>query len=150
MNNFLTIFGMQIEPVSLIIFIAIIGIIFLFYRIQKTEKLDFADMITKNGRSVSLTKVLQLVGGVTSTWVIIKLTLSGTLAMEMFAVYLTYVASIEGFSKFMAAKYRYEEKSVKDNFQNESTYRQYPYENDPMMDVDPPSREDVERDRFPK
>ena len=150
MNNFLTIFGMQIEPVSLIIFIAIIGIIFLVYRIQKTEKLDFADMITKNGRSVSLTKVLQLVGGVTSTWVIIKLTLSGTLAMEMFAVYLTYVASIEGFSKFMAAKYRYEEKSVKDNFQNESTYRQYPYENDPMMDVDPPSREDVERDRFPK
>lgn len=125
----INILGTPVEITTIVIFLAIIGIIYLFYRIQKTEKLDFADMITKNGKTVSLTKILQLVGGITSTWVIIKLTLNGTLAMDMFAVYLTYVASIEGFSKFMAAKYRYEEKSVREaQYQEPSTYIEQTYQ----------------------
>lgn len=125
----INILGTPVEITTIVIFLAIAGIIYLFYRIQKTEKLDFADMITKNGKTVSLTKILQLVGGITSTWVIIKLTLNGTLAMDMFAVYLTYVASIEGFSKFMAAKYRYEEKSVREaQYQEPSTYIEQTYQ----------------------
>lgn len=125
----INILGTPVEITTIVIFLAIIGIIYLFYRIQKTEKLDFADMITKNGKTVSLTKILQLVGGITSTWVIIKLTLNGTLAMDMFAVYLTYVASIEGFSKFMAAKYRYEEKSVREaQYQEPSAYIEQTYQ----------------------
>lgn len=125
----INILGTPVEITTIVIFLAIIGIMYLFYRIQKTEKLDFADMITKNGKTVSLTKILQLVGGITSTWVIIKLTLNGTLAMDMFAVYLTYVASIEGFSKFMAAKYRYEEKSVREaQYQEPSTYIEQTYQ----------------------
>lgn len=93
---------------------ALIGVLFLFWRIQRTEKLDFADMITKDGRSVSLTKILQLVGGITATWIVIKLTLTGTLTEAVFGLYLTYVGAIEGYSKFVAAKYNYNEKSVKD------------------------------------
>lgn len=125
----INILGTPVEVTTIVIFLAIAGIIYLFYRIQKTEKLDFADMITKNGKTVSLTKILQLVGGITSTWVIIKLTLNGTLAMDMFAVYLTYVASIEGFSKFMAAKYRYEEKSVREaQYQEPTSYVEQPYQ----------------------
>lgn len=128
-TSVINILGTPVEITTIVIFLAIAGIIYLFYRIQKTEKLDFADMITKNGKTVSLTKILQLVGGITSTWVIIKLTLNGTLAMDMFAVYLTYVASIEGFSKFMAAKYRYEEKSVREaQYQDPSTYIEQTYQ----------------------
>jgi len=107
------IFGMQINLTGVAIALVIFGILFLFYRIQKSDKLDFADMITKDGKAVSLTKVLQLIGGMSATWVIIKLTLTGGLTEAIFGLYLTYVGAIEGYSKFVAAKYGYAEKSVK-------------------------------------
>lgn len=107
--------GYELNLMSVMIFVMLFGIWFLFYRIQRSAKLDFADMITKDGKSVSLTKVLQLIGGITSTWVIIKLTSSGALSESIFGVYLTYVGAIEGYSKYVAAKYNYSEKSVKAN-----------------------------------
>jgi uncharacterized membrane protein len=97
-----------------IIFVAIVALIVLFYRIQVSQKLDFTDMITKDGRAVSLTKVLQLIGGVTGTWIMIKLTLTGGLTEALFGLYLTYVGAIEGYSKYVSAKYNYTETSVKD------------------------------------
>lgn len=108
------IFGYEISLMNLAILVALFGVLYLFYRIQKTEKLDFADMITKNGRAVSLTKVLQLIGGVTATWVVIKFTLVNQLNEGIFGLYLAYVAGVEGYSKFVAAKYKYEEQSVRD------------------------------------
>jgi len=107
-------FGYTFNVMAISIMLVLAFILFLFYRIQKDEKLDFADLITKDGRSVSLTKVLQLVGGITSTWIMIKLTLTGGLTEALFGLYLTYVGAIEGYSKFVAAKYNYNEKSVKD------------------------------------
>jgi len=108
------IYGYHINFMGLLL--AIIGLSFgiLFYNIQKSNKLDFADMITKDGRAVSLTKVLQLVGGITSTWIMIKLTLTGGLTEALFGLYLTYVGAIEGYSKYVSAKYGYKETSVKD------------------------------------
>ena len=107
-------FGFSINLISVAIFLVMFGLLIMFLRIQFSQKLDFADMLTKDGKAVSLTKVLQLIGGVTATWVIIKLTLSAALSAEIFGIYLMYVASIEGYSKFIAAKYNYQEKSVKD------------------------------------
>jgi hypothetical protein len=108
------IFGYEFNLMAITIGVLILGILYLFYRIQKAEKLDFADMLTKDGRAVSLTKVLQLIGGLTSTWIMIKLTLTGGLTEALFGLYLTYVGAIEGYSKFVAAKYNYSETSVKD------------------------------------
>lgn len=80
--------------------------IFLFYRAQKNKELNWTDLITaKDSSSVSLTKVLQLVGGVVGTWIMIKTTLQGKITWDLFAIYLSYSASIEGFSKFISAKY---------------------------------------------
>lgn len=111
-------FGYTFNMMAIMIMSVLAIILFLFYRIQRTQKLDFADLITKDGRSVSLTKVLQLIGGITATWVIIKLTLTGGLTEALFGLYLTYVGAIEGYSKFVAAKYNYTEKSVKDASQS--------------------------------
>ena len=109
-----SIHGHNLNLMSLIIFVVLLGVLFMFYKIQKSERLDFADMITKDGRAVSLTKVLQLIGGITATWIMIKLTLMGGLSEALFGLYLTYVGAIEGYSKFVAAKYGYQEKSVKE------------------------------------
>jgi hypothetical protein len=115
------VFGFNISLMNATIFIVLIGMLMLFRRIQASEKLDFADMITKDGRAVSLTKVLQLIGGITATWVIVKLTLAGGLNEGLFGVYLAYVGAIEGYSKFVAAKYGYTEKSIKDADQASKT-----------------------------
>jgi hypothetical protein len=110
----INLFGYNLNLMGILIGIILIGVFTLFYRIQTSSKLDFADLITKDGKSVSLTKMLQLIGGLTATWVMIKLTLTGGLTEALFGLYLTYVGAIEGYSKFVAAKYGYSEKSVKD------------------------------------
>jgi len=109
-----TLFGASLNMMGLAVILIFVGILVLFWRIQRSEKLDFADLITKDGRAVSLTKVLQLIGGLLSSWVIVKLTLTGGLTEAVFGLYLTYVGAIEGYSKFVAAKYNYKETSVKD------------------------------------
>lgn len=109
----LSIYGYEINLMAVSILILLLGVLFLFWRIQRSEKLDFADIITKNGKSVSLTKVLQLIGGLTATWIMIKLTLTGGLTESLFGIYLTYVGGVEAYSKFVSAKYGYNEKSVR-------------------------------------
>lgn len=106
--------GYNFNLLAVLIGVIMVGILWMFWHIQRTEKLDFADMITKDGRSVSLTKVLQLLGGVTATWVMIKLTLTNSLSESLFGIYLTYVGAIEGYSKYVAAKYGYQETGVRD------------------------------------
>jgi hypothetical protein len=113
--------GIEVNGMAVAIIGMLFGLLFLFWRIQKRQKLDFADMITKDGRSVSLTKVLQLIGGLTSTWIMVKLTLTGGLTEALFGLYLTYVGAIEGYSKFVAAKYNYKETSVKDAGDSDDT-----------------------------
>lgn len=108
------IFGYNINLLALLIGLIILGILWFAYTIQKSNKLDFADMITNDGRKVSLSKVLQLVGGLTATWIMIKLTLTNTLTDILFGTYLTYVGAIEGYAKFVAAKYGYSETGIKD------------------------------------
>lgn len=117
----LDLFGYEINmmAVSLVIMLGIV--LFLFWRIQRTDKLDFADMITKDGQAVSLTKILQLIGGLTSTWIMIKLTLTGGLTETILGIYLAYVAGVEGYSKYVAAKYNYSEKSVRSVKQSDAT-----------------------------
>lgn len=65
----------------------------------------WTDMITRDGTKVSTTKLLQLVGGVVATWVIIQLTIQEKITWDLFAIYLAYVASIDGYSKFILARY---------------------------------------------
>lgn len=114
-NAFLiNVFGYQFNLMTILIMGIIFGILFMFYKIQTSERLDFADMFTKDGRKVSSTKVLQFIGGISSTWFIVKTGLQGTLTPEIFGIYLAYVASIEGFSKFISAKYNYTETSLRD------------------------------------
>lgn len=110
----LSMFGMNINTPAVFIGLIIVGLLFLFYRIQKKDKLDFADMITKDGRTVSLTKVLQLVGGLTATWIMIKMTLTNSMTEGLLGVYLAYVGAVEAYSKYVAAKHNYKEHSVRD------------------------------------
>jgi hypothetical protein len=95
----------SVNVYGLIIFILATLFIFALWRAQCNKKLDWLDMLTRDGTKVSTTKILQLIGGVVGTWIVVQLTLKGTLTWDMFAIYLAYVASIDGFSKLLLAKY---------------------------------------------
>jgi hypothetical protein len=67
-------------------------------------------MITENNQitgktQASLTKILQLIGGITATFIVIKMVLTRTLTWDIFAIYLAYVASVDSFNRFLLAKY---------------------------------------------
>lgn len=83
-------------------------IAYVFIKAQYKKQLDWRDLITRtNTNKVSLSKVLQMVGGITATWVIIKTTVvtNGQLSWELFTAYLAYVGSVEAYSKFVANRY---------------------------------------------
>ena len=108
----LDLFGYRLNLMTVLIVGLLAMMFYTFYYVQKNRLLDFTDLLTNDGRKVSGTKTMQVIAGVASTWVVLKTGLAGTLSPELFGVYLAYMASVEGFSKFIAAKYNYRETSV--------------------------------------
>lgn len=77
---------------------------------RRTGAIDWADLVTSVDQGTglvkaSLPKILQLIGGITATFIVIKLTLQNAINWDIFGIYLTYVAGVESFSRFMLAKY---------------------------------------------
>lgn len=81
-------------------------LVYLLWSAHKVGDVSWTDMITsKASNRISLTKFLQLVGGLTGTWIMIYMTLHDRLTYDIFVIYLTYVGACEGFSKYISAKY---------------------------------------------
>jgi hypothetical protein len=97
--------GYSFNIYGVVLLVLLVLFIFAMWRAQVAKRLDWLDMLTRDGTKVSTTKILQLVGGVVATWIVVQITLKGQLTWDMFAIYLAYVASIDGFSKLLLAKY---------------------------------------------
>lgn len=96
----------QFDMYALLIGVILLFIAYLLFGANRVGKLDWTDLITsKNSNKVSLTKLLQLIGGITATWIMIYITMHSALTPELFLTYLVYVGAIDGWSKFVAAKY---------------------------------------------
>jgi hypothetical protein len=94
------------EFFGIILMFIFLFFIIAFWRAQKEEKLDWTDIIKAKGtNSVSLTKLLNFIGGIVGTWIVIKLTLTGKITWEIFGLYLLYVGSIEAYSKYTAGRF---------------------------------------------
>ena len=90
---------------AIVIIILALLLFYMIWNANKTGDLNWTDMITSSPRKVSLTKLLQLVGGITATWIMVFITLQDKLSSELLITYLTYVGAIEGWSKYVAARY---------------------------------------------
>lgn len=104
-SSMVTIMGQEINIYGAVIMLFFAMFLIALWRAQKAKRLDWLDMLTRDGTKVSITKILQLVGGVVGTWVVVKLTLQGTVNWDIYAIYLAYVAGVDGFSKLIMAKY---------------------------------------------
>lgn len=103
--SMVTLFGVTFNIYAAILIVIFAVFLIAVYRAQRAHRFDWMDMITRDGTKISATKILQLVGGIVGTFIVIKLTLQGQLDWDIFAIYLGYVASIDGFSKLVMAKY---------------------------------------------
>ena len=105
-QNSISLFGYDFNFYGVFLLAAIAFFMYIFWKAQRNKRLDWVDLITKDGLRVSLTKILNLVGGFVGTWIVVQMTVAGDMTWDILAVYLAYVASVEGFSKFITAKYR--------------------------------------------
>jgi hypothetical protein len=110
MSDFLTnlqaVIFKDMDLMSFTIVLMFIAFILMFAHAQIKGTLNWIDLIKKPGSSaISLTKLIQLVGGMIATWIMVKLTMDNKVTWDLFAIYLAYVGSVEGFSKFVSAKY---------------------------------------------
>lgn len=94
----------NIGGLTILILLCVLG--YMLYHSHKAHHLDWLDLIrVKGSHNISLTKFLQLVGGITGTWMVVYTTLHNRLTYDLLLVYLAYVGAIDGWSKFISAKY---------------------------------------------
>lgn len=88
-----------------IVFSFVFGV---FLNAQVRGKLNWMDLICRGKQNsvISLSKILQLVGGIVATWIVIKSTIlsEGNISWEIFTAYLAYVGSVEAYGKYITLK----------------------------------------------
>jgi hypothetical protein len=78
----------------------------LFWQAAK-RGLSCLDLITdKSSGRMSLTKVMNLFGGIVGAWVVMRMAIDKSLDWDVFAIYLAYCASTHGFSTWLSARYK--------------------------------------------
>jgi hypothetical protein len=106
LDNIQTLIFKDMDLMSFVIISMFLSFIVMFWRAQATSKLNWIDLIRKPGSQViSLTKLIQLLGAMVATWIMVKMAMSDKITWDLLATYLAYVGSVEGYSKFVSAKY---------------------------------------------
>lgn len=124
MENFIVLFKeVQNQLGGLTILVFAVSLVSIVYKTHTSKTLDWLDLITNKGTNdVSLTKCLQFVGGITGTWIMVYVTLHDKLTYDLLLVYLTYVGAIDGWSKFIMAKYGQPTVNTVDNPESKDGY----------------------------
>ena len=101
-----TVLFKDMDLMSLTIIMMFVSFIVMFWRAQVKNDLNWIDLIRKPGaHEISLTKLIQLLGAMVATWIMVKMAFSDKMTWDLLATYLAYVGSVEGYSKFVSAKY---------------------------------------------
>lgn len=102
--------------ISIGCFVVAFTVALIYIHFSEKSDVSLLQLVTTNGE-LSTPKILQLVGGIVGTWIVIKMTLTSTMTWDIFSIYLAYVASVDGFAQVIAVKFGAQ--------QNQPTYRPY-------------------------
>ena len=106
LNNLQTVLLKDMDLMSLTIALTFLSFVVMFWWAQLQHKINWIDLIKKPGsETISLTKLIQLIGAIVATWIMVKLAMGDKITWDILAIYLAYVGSVEGYSKFVSAKY---------------------------------------------
>lgn len=111
---------LDISSYGFIITVMFLTFVYAMYKANQcaTSSFSWEDLVCNTDivtgeKTASVTKILQFTGGIVGSFVVIKLTLTDSLTWDIFVAYLAYVASIDGFSKFLLARYGVQSKTKK-------------------------------------
>lgn len=97
--------SLKIYVPQITIFIGLFAVIYSAHK-NSTSKFDVFDyLIDPATGKASITKTLQVLAGLTATWIVAKQSIAGLLTTEMFAIYLGAMGISEAWSKFVGAKF---------------------------------------------
>lgn len=92
------------------IFSMIASILYLGHR-NASSKFDVFDYFIDSATGkASITRTLQVLAGLTATWIVAKQSIANTLTTEMFAIYLAAMGISEAWAKFIGAKFTNKDK----------------------------------------
>lgn len=105
LQNIVFTFSLNKAVIYAYLFLIVLSI-FILWRIStsKESKFNLIHIVSNPDGTASLTRILQLTAGITSTWVIINYTINLKLGTEMFAIYLAAMGISEGFTKYLQSK----------------------------------------------
>lgn len=96
----------RIDLVTLSVMVLAFLLLMLFWQAAR-KGLSCLDLITDKGSGkMSLTKVLNLVGTLVGTWVVMRMAVDKSLGWEIFALFLAYCAGTHAFSTYLSAKFK--------------------------------------------
>ena len=112
MMDYFTNFNFSLYAPHMVL-VVILGV--LLYNAHKNKDSSFSvfDYFTDHvtGKA-SISRTLQLIAGLTATWVIVQFTASGKLTYDIFGLYLIAVGASEAWTKYVAAKFGSDLKDV--------------------------------------
>ena len=105
MSPIITVMGFTFNVYGVVLLAIALFFISILYFSHKESKVNWIDLISRDGKTLSTSKLLQLITGIVATWIMIQVTMGGSLTWDLFVIYLAYGASVDGFSKLLLAKY---------------------------------------------
>lgn len=107
-------FDQFVQYIPHLIFTVIVAWILYLAHKNATHNFNIFDyFMDENTGKPSVTRPLQMLGGLTATWIVVKMTVNQTLTAEIFAIYLAAVGLMSGVSKYFGAKTSKEDKDAK-------------------------------------
>jgi hypothetical protein len=96
----------SVNLVTLSVVAIMVLLIALFWQAAR-KGLSCLDLITDKGSGkMALTKVLNLLGGIAGTWIVMRMAIDKNLSWDVFCIYLAYCAGTHGFSTYLSARFK--------------------------------------------
>jgi len=83
----------------------VVLILWFAHYLRKDPVASPLDLVTEPLRGrLSAAKIGQLTGLIVSTWIVVTMTMKGTITYDIFGLYLLYVAGVDLYGKFLRTK----------------------------------------------
>lgn len=90
---------------NVVLLMLLVLVLFIAHRNKDTRFNAYDFFIDPVTQKASITRTMQVMAGVTATWIVIRLAAHNQLTVDLFAVYLGALGISEAWSKFIGAKY---------------------------------------------
>ena len=105
MMDFISALHLHLYAPHIVLGLIMAGILYAAHHNSESTFNVFDYFIDPNTGKASITRTLQLLAGLTATWVVVQFTATNKLTYDIFGLYLIAVGASEAWTKYVAAKF---------------------------------------------